>query len=484
MKCDLVIKGGRVVIPKVGIRDFNICITGERVVGLISPEDAVEGNATIDASGKYILPGVIDPHVHWGHSGSIASEIPGESNAAAIGGCTTIIFYPLGNSYYDKKLPIVGPTGPRQNKTGTDVISNLGEDYGYHECRAKTESLSYIDVAFHFKMSDEARIKRIDSFIRDWGISSFKFLMAYKNRPGAFNEFRDGWFCAALSTLAKYGRAVACVHAENDEVVEYFTEQVLQKGGQGLSAWAECRPDFAEAECVSRALYFGEITGCPVYIVHLSARRSLKEFNRFRQKGNKAYAETCPQYLLHHFKSPIGILGKVQPPLRTEADCSALWEGIANGWIDTLASDSCATQLAVKRGQGDIWTAGSGFPGTATILPLMISEGYHKRGISLERIVELTSYNSANIFNLYPRKGTIMVGSDADLVIVDMNLEKTVTPSLIQGFCDYTIFDGWNVKGWPVLTMLRGRVIMKDGQLAVKESSGKYIPRNDFLNNQ
>lgn len=482
MKCDTLIKGGKVVIPKLGIQHVNIAIAEGKVVALLARDEEAESRAVIDVSGKYVLPGTIDAHVHWGHSGSIVAEIPGESRAAAIGGCTTVIQYPLGNSFYDKKIASVGLTKDREGKVKKDKPPSLGEDFGYSECRTKVERLSYIDVAFHFKMTDEARIDRIDSIIRDWGISSFKFLMAYKNRPGHFNEFKDGWFYEALSTISKFGRAVACVHAENDEVIEYFSERVLKEEGQGLSAWAKCRPDFAEAECVNRALFFGKLTGCSIYIVHMSAKLSLEEFSRYKQERNKVYAETCPHYLLQNMDSPIGILGKIQPPLRTKADCDALWEGLADGRIDTIASDSCATRLATKRGQEDIWTATSSFPGTATILPLMISEGYHKRGISLERIVELISYNPANIFNLYPQKGTIMVGSDADLAIVDLNLEQTVTPSLIQGFCDYTIFDGWKVKGWPVMTLLRGEVIVKDGQLIATKSRGRYLARNQFLN--
>jgi len=480
MKYDLLIKGGEVVIPKVGIQRVDMAITGGKIVALLERGSQSESNAIIDASGRYVFPGAVDPHVHWGHSGSIAAEIPGESRAAAIGGYTTVIHYPIGNSFYDKRLGSVVPSATATVEAKKEKPSDLGEDFGYAECKAKVEKLSYIDVAFHFKMSEAARINRIDGFIRDWGISSFKFLMAYKNRPGAFNEFKDGWFFEALSTLSKYGRAVACVHAENDEVIEYFSEKVFKAGKQGLSAWAETRPDFAEAEGVNRALYFGELTRCPVYIVHLSAKRSLEELSRYKQKGTPAYAETCPQYLLQNIDSPIGILGKVQPPIRTQADCDSLWEGIANGLIDTIASDNCATRLETKRGKGDIWTATSSFPGTATILPLLISEGFHKRGISLERIAELTSYNAANIFNLCPQKGTIMVGSDADLTIVDLNLEQRVTPSLLQGFCDYSIFDGWKVKGWPVMTLLRGEVIVKDGQLIAKESHGKYLPRNQF----
>lgn len=481
MRYDILITGGKVVIPKVGIQDVDIAINNGKVVALCARDSKVESKNVIDASGKYVLPGVIDPHVHWGHSGSIAPEIPDESRAAAIGGCTSVIQFPLGGSFYDKKIEIVKPAGIQGSEVKSGKPSILCQDLGFHECKDKVEKLSYIDVAFHFPMANEAEIGQIDRVIRDWGISSFKFFMAYKNRPGFFNEFKDGWFYEALDTLSKYGKAVACIHAENDEVVEYFSQKALKAGEQGLAAWAKGRPDFAEAECVNRALYFGELTGCPTYIVHMSAKRSLEEFSRYKQKGNKVYAETCPHYLLQNIDSPIGILGKIQPPIRTQANCDALWEGVADGRIDTIGSDSCATRLAAKRGQGDIWTATSSFPGTATILPLMISEGYHKRGISLEHIVELTSYNVANIFNLYPQKGTIMVGSDADLAIVDLDLEQTVTPSLIQSYCDYNIFDGWKVKGWPIMTLLRGEVIMKDGQLIAKENYGRYLPRNQFL---
>jgi dihydropyrimidinase len=480
MKYETLISGGKVVIPGGGIQDVDIAIANGKVAALVARNSEVQSKTTINASGNYILPGVIDPHVHWGHSGSAVAEMPAESRAAAIGGCTTVIDYAVGTNFHDRKLTVVRPA-ESQEPLNIEKAVSVSDDFGFSERKANIEKLSHIDVALHFKMTDEARIALLDTIIRHWGISSFKFLMAYKNRPGYANEFKDGWFYEALSTLSGYGRAIACIHAENDEVVEYHTNKVWKAGEQGLSAWAKSRPDFAEAEAANRVLYFGKLTGCPIYIVHMSAGRALEEFSRYKQEGNNVYAETCPHYLLQDIDSPIGILGKIQPPLRTRADCNALWEGVADGRIDTIGTDSCATRLATKRGQGDIWTATSSFPGTATILPLMISEGFHKRGITLERIVELTSYNVAKIFNLYPQKGTIMVGSDADFAIVDVNLEQTVTPSLIQGFCDYNIFEGWQLKGWPVMTLLRGELIAKNGKLISDESHGRYLESNRFI---
>ena len=184
-------------------------------------------------------------------------------------------------------------------------------------------------------------------------------------------------------------------------------------------------------------------------------------------------------------KKPDAVFARQQPGLCARLEdihaLQLLPKMTTDGRIDTIGTDHCADTLVDKRGENTIWTARSSFPGTHMILPLMLSEGYHKRGISLQRIAELTAYNAANIFNLYPKKGTIMVGSDADLVIVDLNLERTVEPSLFQDFSGYSLFDGWKVKGWPVMTLLRGEVIVKAGKVIAKESHGKYLPRNQFL---
>jgi dihydropyrimidinase len=472
MKCETLIKGGKAVIPKVGIHDVDICIDNGKIAALVSRDSQIESKNVIDAAGKYIFPGVVDPHVHWGYSGTVLEEVPGESRAAAIGGCTTVINYPVGYDFHDRFVPIPNPDDP----------PSLDDDLGFAAYKGDHEKTSYIDFAFHFKLADEARMRRISNFAQEMGITSFKFYMAYTEkefrRSDIYNKYTDTLLYDSMRAIGKTEKGICCVHCENSQMLNYFIPKIQSSGEQGLSAWNKARPDIAEAEATNRALFFSEMTGCPTYIVHLTCRRSLDVFSRYRLRSNRIYGEAMTHHLLVSIDSPIGILAKNNPPIRTQADCEALWEAVIDGQIDTIASDCCAARLAHKQGNGDIWTASAAYPGPATNLPLMISEGYHKRGIDLVRIAELTSYNAGVIFHLYPRKGTIMVGSDADLAIVDLNLEQTVTPELLQGYCDYSIWTGWKVKGWPVMTLLRGETLVQNGRLIAKQSRGKYLRRS------
>jgi dihydropyrimidinase len=176
------------------------------------------------------------------------------------------------------------------------------------------------------------------------------------------------------------------------------------------------------------------------------------------------YVETCPHYLTHTVDFD-KLIGKVVPPLRSKSDLQSMWSALRNGIVDTVGTDHVASRLEMKMGEGDIWTALAGFPGMATMLPVLLDHGVNQDRISIERVAELTSYNAARIFGMYPRKGTIQLGSDADLTTVDLDLEKKVTPELLQSFSDYTIYDGLKMKGWPVMTIVRGKVVMEDGQV-------------------
>jgi dihydropyrimidinase len=199
----------------------------------------------------------------------------------------------------------------------------------------------------------------------------------------------------------------------------------------------------------------------------------LEEVSRSKVEYPKIFVETCPQYLTLTKDSPLGSLGKVNPPLRSSEDTEALWRGISEGLVDTIGTDHCPNPRETKT--GDIWNARPGFPGSATMLPVLLSEGVNKKRVSLERVAEVTSFNTAKIFNLFPRKGTIQVGSDADLCIVDLNLSKIVEAKMLQSQSDFSLYEGWDLKGWPTLTMVRGKIVMKDGGIVGPKGHGRYI---------
>jgi dihydropyrimidinase len=214
--------------------------------------------------------------------------------------------------------------------------------------------------------------------------------------------------------------------------------------------------------------------------VHIGSTAALDAILKEKEKGrSNYYIETCPHYLTHttEFGS---ITGKVVPPIRSKSDLQSMWSGLRNGIIDSIGSDHVANRLDIKKGKGDddIWSALAGFPGIATMLPVLLSYGVNQDRISIERVAEVTSYNTARIFGMYPKKGTIQKGSDADLTMVDLGLEQKVTPELLQSYSDYTIYDGWKMQGWPVMTIVRGRVVMENGKV---DSSvlghGEFVPR-------
>jgi dihydropyrimidinase len=464
MKYDTIVQNGKLVIPKAGVLDAAIAINDGKIAAILEDVDGFQAQEVIDAAGKYVLPGVIDPHMHWGYMTTFANQCESESRSAAIGGQTTALVY-VGLTRYTDEL--------------------------FYERRSEAERLSYIDFSFQLLTILDDDIENIEQAVREWGISSFKIFTTRKREMYASGivglgpegeltqPFTDGFLYDTLTRIARFNRAVANIHCENFEVIERIGPKVRSSGEDGLSAWNRARPVFAEAETTSRSCYFGEITGCPVYVVHMSAKAAVAELVKFKHRNVKVYGETCPHYLVLNEDSPIGPLGKVNPPLRTKEDNEALWKALANGELDTVGSDNAVPKVEGKR--GDIWSALPGFGGAATLLPILLSEGVHKSRISLERVAEVTSYNVANIFNLYPRKGTIMVGSDADLAIVDLDLEKTVTPEIAQSWGDFSVYDGWKLKGWPVMTLVRGKVVMRDGKVVGPKGYGQYIKRNAFF---
>ncbi len=457
MKCQTIIKNGKVVIPKIGTVEANICIDKGKIVGLVQSLSSLQADNEIDVKGCYILPGAIEPHAHYGYGGNLKDHFETETASCLIGGITSIILFYRNYG---------GPPGIYEN---------------FSELKEIGEKNSLIDFSFHLGIVNDEQLDLIHNYFSNYGISSFKFTMAYKGAEAKSvglegNETDDGFIYEAFSKISKLQKSLACIHAENIEIILKLIEKFMKQNRDGLAAWSDSRPNFTEAESIRRILFFAELTNCPIYFVHVSTRQGLDEIRKYKSKFMAVFAETCPQYLTLTKDSPLGNLGKVNPPLREPEDNKALWKGIKDGIVDTIGTDHCGLRKEVKT--GTIWDAKPGFPGSATMLPVLLSEGVNKGRISIERIVEITSFNTAKIFNLYPQKGTIRVGADADLTIVDLNLEKEVEPEMLLSCSDFSLYESWKIKGWPVMTMIRGKIVMEDGKIIGEKGFGQFLRRN------
>ncbi len=449
MSLDLLLVNGRLVIPETGEVEAAVGIADGRIVAILGGAALPEAAETIDLGGKVVLPGVIDPHTH------VKLGPPDgwftETRAGALGGVTTILDFQLMSSSYVA---------------------------AYKAIREEADSRACIDYGLHFCPCTEEHLGEVDRYVQELGVPSFKFFMSFRGNEGAYLGVAgtdDGYFYELCQRVAKHPGTVLCPHTENIEIVNRLEPLVKQRGDESLQAWASTRPPITEAENVNRAAFFGRATGCSMYIVHMSSAFSLDEVRKARGNGATIYAETCPQYLTHTMDSPLGLLAKANPPLQTQKDVDALWEGIADGSIDTIGSDHVPRPQSSK--EGGIWKASKGGPNISMILPVLLSEGVHRRGLTLEQVARVSSYNPARLFNLYPRKGTIQVGSDADLTIVDLDLEREVKAEKQQSYAGYTIYEGWRMRGWPVMTISRGRVIARDETFLGEPGMGRYLSR-------
>ncbi len=421
---------------------------------------------TIDASGKHILPGLIDPHCHYGFPGSFRSHLTTDTQASAAGGVTT-----FGHFLWS------------QTRSALELLD-------LHKSTLEKDSL--IDGFFHIIVVGE--------FLDDIpklparGVNSFKFMLGYRGVGGTkgglpsgapVGTIDDGVVFDGFEKISKLSpTAWAMVHCENIEIAMKLRAKLEKAGRQDFPAWEESRPRVAEAEAMRRVIYLAKITGCPLYIVHMTVGEGVDLIAQARAEGINVVAETCPQYLTHSSEDPAPMfakqptLGVVNPPLRDKYSIERLWQGIRDGWVSTLASDFAT--MTVKAKGNDIWNTTSGIGSLSEmILPVMLSEGVNKGRISLEKVTEVCSYNAARIFGRFPQKGTIAVGSDADFVIVDLKKKVKVTPELLHtppDVCDYTIYDGWEFVGWPVCTILRGNVIVEDGKIIGTPGNAKWIP--------
>jgi len=447
---DLVIRGGTVVTPE-ALLATDIGIFGEKIAAL---GDGLEGKSETDASGKLVLPGIIDPHVHFSLPVGAAvssDDFYSGSVAAACGGVTAVIDFTVG----------------APERTMAEDLRNRLED----------ARPSVVDYSFHGEVVGwrPGRTAEIaDAMAR--GIKSFKFFTAY----GASGRRTDtGPLYHAFRAIAE-GDGVALVHAEDDSMIEAAAALLSKEAWGRMGTVAEVRSDLCEGSAVNSVAWIAARTGVRCHIVHLSSALGLAEVEAARTRGAAMTAETCPQYLLLTsgvYEGPQGHLYSATPALRTTDDNKALWRGLASGAVDFAATDHCPFTRTQKEGKGAFDRLPGGLPGVETLLPLLYSEGVLKEKLSLCDLVRVTSEQAAKLYGLYPKKGCLLPGSDADLVIFDPEDAWTIRAGALRMNVDFSPYEGMEVRGKVWQTVSRGEIIYADGRFLGRRGRGKFLPR-------
>lgn len=455
---NLLVRGGKVVIPYHGIKEVDIEIKDGKIVA-IGKSLPAEGKQVVDADGKYVFPGVIDGHSHYGVYSDFATDFRITSRGAAIGGVTTVINFMRSNRSYLEQLP---------------------------EEVAIAEKESVIDFTFHLGIMTDQQLDEMKEYVERLGITSFKLYLGYKGvekeRFGSDRIMDDELLLDIFEAMRNISPSlVLCIHCENMDMSKHFKKKYKNvEDRHSLLYFDKYSPDIAETEAVIRTSYLASRYGCQISIVHLSAATSVEALKQLPWVTPElVHVETCPHYLVETVDCAQGIGAVVKPPIRYQHDQDALWEGIRDGIIRFIGTDHCSVSWQNKFHAGEnIDTCKLGFGSVELMFPLMLSEGYHRRGLSLQQIAELTSANTAKVYGLYPQKGTIEVGSDGDLVIVDLDKIKTVRAAELPINSDYSIYEGREVKGWPVMTIRRGEIIAKDGTSVEPKTKGTFLRRN------
>jgi dihydropyrimidinase len=450
---DLRLSGGQVLLP--GAEDLSqvdVLVRDGTIAGLCAPTAAGDVAEEVSVRGLAVLPGIIDAHVHLGQDITVPKtrdDARKETEAAAAGGVCTLIAYLMTADPYH------------------DVLD---------DAVAVMETHGVIDFGFHFCIVTRDQLAALPAYARDLGVSSFKFFMNFRGDEGSYLGLpgNDDGFLFDLMRSAADAGAMVDPHGENIEIVWNLRAQPIPRGLSPLATWNHIRPDFVESEAQQRAAFLASVAGASMYAVHVTNAQTLDVLTRQRERYPSIFLETCPHYLTHDIDSELGSIGKVNPPLRTAADREALWQAVADGKINVIGSDHVPRHRSAK--QDDIWKASAGFPGLQTLLPVLLSEGYHRRGIPLARLVDAVTRTPARTFGLWPRKGAIAIGADADFAIVDLDGRQTVRAADQRSGAEYTIYEGWELTGTVEHTVLRGRFIVRDREI-VAEGGGRFAPR-------
>jgi dihydroorotase-like cyclic amidohydrolase len=453
-------------------------VADDGVIVHIGADRSLPANGeAIDAAGHWVLPGVIDPHTHIG-GGPVTATMERirarwetESRAGASKGVTTIISFQGGSP-----IPMHEPHAPMLEKQ---------VDWA--------EEVAFTDFAFHAIMQTPEHLREQEA-LAERGVVGFKhFYTAYKpGRDATADQITIGYtddrmlyesFDRLGRLRAEGANVVGMIHAEDADICAYLEAKLRAAGRTDLAAWAEGRPNVA---CLVRSAAAAEIsreTGCPLYIVHITTAEEVDLVRRLRTKGYPIHGETVVHYLTHtkDMEERHGCYPKVIPAIKSAADRAALWRGLADGTLGTVGTDHCNYTKEEKLGPGgrqfnNIWDALPGMPGLEYLLPVMMTHGVRAGRLRIEDVARVCSENPARRFGLYPRKGVLAVGSDADYVVVDPRKRAKVTPEYHQGWItDWSIYDGWEFEGMPVVTVIRGEPVLVGGEIVGNPGYGTYV---------
>ncbi len=448
MSYDLVILNGKAVVGGL-LQKANIGVKHGKIACLSL--DDLKGSQVIDANGKIVVPGAVDPHMHTWFPGYQFESFDNATKAAAKGGVTTIIDMPL------------------------DSPPTCTEDLLKKKINM-TQSLAFVDYALFGGITPQtaSEVEKMASH----GIVGFKIFLDNAGRKGMFDGLDSGKLYETLLQVAKLD-LVAAVHAENSFINEYLTNQFKARGVLSPEAWEEARPIFAEYEGVARVVLLAKETACKVNLCHLSNAISVELVHQAQTEGYQIFAETCPHYLLldkEDLRKDKRL--RCSPPLRSREEVEKLWDQVVAGKINTIGSDHAPLPKDLSK---DIWEIYGGCGNLVeTMVPMFLTEGLYNRKMDLVQLISLISTNPAKVYGLYPRKGVISLGADADLVILELGQENVVNAESLSMLGEkWSPFHGWVSKVRLIHTILRGEVIVEDGQVLGRSGYGQFIKKNN-----
>lgn len=474
---DLIVKNGQVVFPGKNLQKAEIGIKNGKIAA-ISHKIEDKAEETIDADNKYVFPGIVDSHFHVGIYRPFEEDARSESASAAAGGVTTILsYFRSGRNYMNVSEP-------------------------YETLFSKVLQLSrgnfHTDYGFNLAPITRVHVQEIPNLVEKYGVSTFKYYMFYKGlnlksevKKGSVEKeyllsdepYDLGHMHNIMEKIAHIkdndGRIRLSIHAEDAEIIrinlERTKEEMARLNLNPLQAYSKARPPNSERIAIMEAFELAHETRCPINILHVSSKVALETIDEMKRvfPDVDVYVETTPSHLTLTVESDAGIHGKVNPPIRSVDDRDFLWSGIMEGRINTVGSDHAAIEESRKG--NELWTAENGYGATELMLPALITEGYVKRKIPLERLAPLITSNPARVHSLYGKKGDIALGFDGDLVIFDIDKKRKVRYQDLHSAQDFTPFEGLELYGWPTTTILRGRVTYSNGKLS--DPIGEFIKR-------